>query len=82
MTVHGHGYRLLLAQMCLRCHLHLRALNYLGASDAIPSLAIREQSVLAIMCHLLLLIHVLRPILILRLLPGLHALPSPPMIHW
>ncbi len=81
MAVHVHGYRLMLAHVCLRCHLHLRALDYLGASDAIPSLAIGEQSVLAIMhLLLLLLIHVLRAILILCL-PRLHVLPSTPVIH-
>ena len=78
MTVHVHGYRLMLAHVCLRCHLHLRALDYLRASDAIPSLAIGEQSVLAIMHLLLLLIHA---ILILSL-PGLHVLPSTPVIHY
>lgn len=75
MAVHVHGYRLMLAHVCLRCHLHLSALYYLWASDAIPSLAIGEQSVLAIM-HLL-LIHA---ILILSL-PRLHVLPSSPVIH-
>jgi len=80
MAVHVHGYLLLLAHGCLRCHLPLSALDYLGASDAIPSLAIGEQSVLAIMHLLLLLIHVLRNILILCL-PGLHVLPSTPVIH-
>jgi hypothetical protein len=80
MAVHVHGYLLLLANGCLRCHLPLSALDYLGASDAIPSLAIGEQSVLAIMHLLLLLIHVLRNILLLRL-PGLHVLPSTPVIH-
>lgn len=79
MAVHVHGYRLMLAHVCLRCHLHLRALDYLGASDAIPSLAIGEQSVLAIM-HLLLLL-LIHAILILSL-PGLHVLlPSTPVIH-
>ena len=72
----------MLAHGCLSCHLPLSALDYLGASDAIPSLAIGEQSVLAIMhlLLLLLLIHVLRDILILCL-PGLHGLPSTPVIH-
>jgi hypothetical protein len=77
MTVHVHGYRLMLAHVCLRCHLHLRTLYYLRASDAIPSLAIGEQSVLAIMHLQLLLIHA---ILILSL-PGLQMLPSTPVIH-
>ena len=71
----------MLAHGCLSCHLPLSALDYLGASDAIPSLAIGEQSVLAIMhLLLLLLIHVLRDILILCL-PRLQVLPSTPVIH-
>jgi hypothetical protein len=70
----------MLAHGCLSCHLPLSALDYLGASDAIPSLAIGEQSVLAIMHLLLLLIHVLRDILILCL-PRLQVLPSTPVIH-
>ena len=81
MVVHVNGYRLLVAHVCLRCHLHLRALDYLWASDDHPSLAIGEQSVLAIMHLLLLLIHLMRAILILSL-PGLHVLPSPPVIHY
>jgi hypothetical protein len=71
----------MLAHGCLSCHLPLSALDYLGASDAIPSLAIGEQSVLAIMhLLLLLLIHVLRDILKLCL-PRLQVLPSTPVIH-
>ena len=72
----------MLAHECLRCHLPLSAFDYLGASDAIPSLAIGEQSVLAIMhlLLLLLLIHVLRDILILCL-PRLQVLPSTTVIH-
>lgn len=80
MAVHVHGYRLMLAHVCLRCHLHLRALDYLGASDAIPSFAIGEQSVLAIMHLLLLQLLLIHAILILSL-PGLHVLPSTPVIH-